>query len=376
VKRNYYLLILTILFCSCSSITLREGLNINEKQDWLCVGKDEGKTNISDSSTVLSPPFKKIWNFNTEAAFNRNVFTVSDGVLFASCLDGNVFAIDIKNGSRIGKVLTKSKSCFSNPLILKNILVFIFNDGIRNFVTGYDFISGELKWKKSTEKIMSSPIVKNENIFYSSTKGNIYKVESESGKQIAKYENDAPFFTTPSIFSDLLLIGDVHGKLLALDVNSCELKWSYKTSGGIYSDVSAIKGKIFFGSDDKNFYCLDTGGNLIWKKNLDTKFLSSSTFYNDNVICTGVNGKVYSLNINTGNVLWEYETKGTIAASPVLNKDKIFVGSYDKSFYCLDAKSGEVLWKYEFDERIRTSAVIWKNYIIIANDDKTIYCFK
>jgi outer membrane protein assembly factor BamB len=376
VKRNYYLLILTILFWSCSSITLREGININEKEDWLEVGRDEGKSNISNYNSILNPPFAKIWNFNAEAAFGRNAFAVSDGVLFASCLDGNVYAIDIKNGSGIGKVFTKSKSSFSNPLILNNILVFIFSDGVINYVTGYDFISGEFKWKKSTEKIMSSPVTKNGNIFYGTTKGNIYKVNSETGKQILKYENDSPFFTSPSIFFELLLIGDTHGKLLALDINSGELKWSYKTDGGIYSDVSVFKEKIFFGSDDKNFYCLDTGGNLVWKKNLDTKFLASSTFFNDNVICTGVNGKVFSLNMNTGSTVWEFESKGTITASPVLNKDKIFIGSYDKFFYCIDANRGGVLWKYEFDERIRTSAVIWKNYIIVANDDKSIYCFK
>jgi eukaryotic-like serine/threonine-protein kinase len=376
VKRNYYLLILTILFCSCSSITLREGLNISEKDDWLEAGRDEAKTNVSNPNYTLNPPFENVWKFNAEAAFCRNAFVVSDGVLFASSLNGIVYAVNMKNGSGLGKANTKSKSSFSCPLIMKNNLMFIFSDGEINNITNYDFISGEFKWQKNTEKVMSSPVAKDEFAFYSTTKGNIYEMNSESGEQIRKYKNDSSFFTSPSICNDMLLIGDAGGKLVAFDINSGDLKWSYKTGGGIYSDVSIWKGKIYFASDDKNFYCLDTGGNLVWKKYLDTKFLSSSTFYNENVICAGVNGKIYSLNMNTGDINWQYETKGTITASPVLNNNKIFIGSYDTFFYCIDANKGEVLWKYQFDERIRTTAVIWKNYIVVANDDKSIYCFK
>jgi eukaryotic-like serine/threonine-protein kinase len=376
VKKYYFLLLLTFLFYSCSSISLREGLNINEKEDWLQVGKDERKTNVSGSNFSLNPPFSKLWNFNTDAAFAKNVFAVSDGVLFAGCLNGDVFAIDITNGSSIGKTFTKSKSCFSTPLILKSNIILAFSDGVKNFITGYDFNTGEYKWKKVTEEIFSSPVAKNDEVFYNTSKGNIYKVESDNGKNMWTYKNKFSFHTSPSVCNDILLSGDIKGNLLAFDINDGSLKWNFKTEGGIYSDVSVFKDKIFFGSDDKNYYCLDTCGKLNWKINLDTKFLSSSTFFNENVICTGINGKVFSLNMNTGDIVWKYETKGTITASPVLCGDKIFVGSYDKLFYCLDANKGEVLWKYEFDERIKTSAVIWKNYIIVACDDKSIYCFK
>lgn len=376
MKRNYFLIIFSILFCSCSSITLREGLNFNEKEDWLAIGRDEGKTNISSQTVKLNPPFKEIWNYNAESGFGRNALAVSDGVLFAGCLNGKVHAVNLNNGSGIGKAYTKSKSCFSNPLINRNIIVLTFSDGMDNYITGYDFISGEFKWKNRTEKVMSSPVLKDENIFFAATTGKIYCVNSESGEKSLKYRNDFSYFTSPTIMRNLLLTGDIHGVLSAVNYNSGELAWSFKTKGGIYSDVSVWKDKLFFGSDDGYFYCLDSAGNLLWKKNLETKFLASSTFIDDNVICAGINGKIYSLNINTGEANWEYATRGTITASPVLNNDKIFIGSFDMYFYCIDAKKGEVLWKYYLDDRVRTTAVIWKNFIIVANDDKSIYCFQ
>ncbi|MFA5404366.1 MAG: PQQ-binding-like beta-propeller repeat protein [Ignavibacteria bacterium] len=376
MKNLYFLLIFSFLFYSCSSISLREGLNINEKFDWLQIGRNERKNNISDSDFILKPPFEELWKFNADAAFERNSLSLCDGVLFASCLNGDIFAIDVKNGSGIGKVNTKNKSSNTTPLIMKDIITVTFGSGQKNYIAGYDFITGEYKWKKLTGETLNSPISKDSKIFYSSTKGNIYKIDDESGRNIWIYKNKFPFQSSPAICNGILLNGDIKGNLLAVDVSGGNLKWNYKTEGGIYSDVSIYRNKIFFGSDDKFYYCLDTNGTVIWKKNLDTKFLSSSTFYLDNVLCTGINGKIFSLNINTGEVVWEFETKGTITASPVLNGDKVYIGSFDRYFYCLDANKGDVIWKYEFDERIRTSAVIWKKYLLIACDDKSIYCFK
>jgi eukaryotic-like serine/threonine-protein kinase len=376
VKRNYYLLILTILFYSCSSITLREGLSVNEKEDWLQTGRDEGKSNVSGTGFPFNPPFVEIWNFNAESGFYKNALAVSDGVLLAGCLNGDVIAVDLKNGSNAGKAYTKGKSCFSTPVILKNIIVMAFSGGEYNYIAGYDFMKGVFKWKNAIERIESSPVAKNDFIYYATLKGRIYKTEGGTGKKIWMKSFDYPFYNSPSICGDLMFTGDTKGTMFATEINSGEVRWKYKTNGGIYSDVSVIQDKIFFGSDDKFFYCMDTGGSLLWKKNLETKFLSSCTFYSGNVICSGINGKIFSLNINTGDISWEYATNGTRSASPVLRDDKIFIGSFDKNFYCIDANKGEVLWKYELDGRIRTSAVIWKNFILVACDDKSIYCFK
>lgn len=376
MKNYYYLLIFAFLFYSCSTILFREGLSISEKEDWLQSGRNEAKTNISDSSYILKPPFKEIWSFNAEAGFTKNALSASDGVLFASCLNGNAFAINIGSGSSIGKLSVKSKSSFSVPVILDDLVIFIFSDGTKNVITGYDYKSGIIKWEKNTGEVLSSPAMKDGKIYYCTKQGNIYKIDGTTGINEWTYRNNYSLHTSPSISNSLLFAGDIKGTLIAVDIEKGDLKWYFKTGDGIYADVSVYKDKIFFGSDDKNFYCLDMDGKLTWKKNLETKFLSSSTFYNDNVICTGIDGNIYSMNINTGDLNWKCETRGTITASPVLNKDKIFVGSFDKYFYCLDATSGKILWKQEFDERIRTTAVIWKNYLIIADDDKSIYCYQ
>jgi outer membrane protein assembly factor BamB len=168
----------------------------------------------------------------------------------------------------------------------------------------------------------------------------------------------------------------MNGNFYAVDLNNGQLRWRYKTNEPIYSDASNFDDKIFFASDDLYFYCLDTTGNLIWKKLLDTKSLSSSTFYNNKVITAGIDGSIIALDINNGDLKWTFNSEGAIWATPLLQGGKIFIGSFDKYFYCLDAENGNLLWRYELDNRIRTNAVIWKKYIFTACDDKSIYCFQ
>lgn len=376
MNKIYFLLIFSFLFGSCSTITLREGLRIDEKADWLGSGRTEGNTNISPSDVKLNPPFKIIWSYNAESGFPKNSLAVSDGVLFAGCLNGSVQAVNLKNGSGIGKASTKSKSCYSNPLIKKNIIVLTFGDGEENFITGYDFKKGVFKWKTTTVRIMSSPVIKNESVYYADTKGGIYSINAETGEQKRIYKNGNPYFTSPVLCGGLIVMGDTKGVLTAVDISGENLSWSFKTGGGIYSDVSVWNNFCFFGSDDGFFYCLDSAGRLVWEKNLSTKFLSSCTFFNDNVITAGVNGKICSMNMAAGDITWEMQAGGAFSASPVLNNDKIFIGSFDMHFYCIDASNGNVLWKYNLEDRIRTTAVIWKKLILVANDDKSIYCFQ
>ncbi|MBK6875989.1 MAG: PQQ-binding-like beta-propeller repeat protein [Ignavibacteria bacterium] len=88
----------------------------------------------------------------------------------------------------------------------------------------------------------------------------------------------------------------------------------------------------------------------MWKKDLGTKFLSASTFYKDQIITAGIDGKVYSITKNNGEVKWTFRTKGPISGTPLLHSDKIFIGSFDKKFYCLNAEDGSIIWSQMTEE--------------------------
>lgn len=369
------------MFCSCFPLKIDKLIDVDENEDWLYIGGDIEKTNISKSKNLLNPPFNLYWEFDADAGLSRNCLSVSDAILFANTLNGESYAIDIVSGKNLGRINTFGKSSFSTPLIYNNNVIITSSGNNSSRIFSYNLALGSIKWKRNIGWVESSPVLDGENIFVCSIDGKLHKLnvvngnilwsKKPSGKNI--FLNS--FFTSPTILSNKVFVGGNDHNMYAFDRKTGNEIWKFKTEGSVFCDASASENKIYFWSDDKNFYCIDTSGNLVWKNNLNTKSLSSSTFFENMVITAGVNGTVYALNKNNGNKIWTFETKGTISSSPLLQGKNIFIGSYDRNFYCLDAASGRELWKFTAEGRIRTSAVIWKDFIFVAGDEKYIYCF-
>ncbi len=366
---------------SCQNLSIDERVEINEKEDWLFIGGDVERTNISKSKVNLEPPYKLYWQYDVDGGLSKNCLAVSDAILFVNTLNGEFFAIDITSGKSLGRTSTIGRSSFSTPLILGNNVIIASSGDSRSKVFNYNLVTGIVKWEKKIGWVESSPLPDGDNIIFCAVDGIVYNLNSKTGRfnwttrYADKKKRYGSFYTSPAIAGNLILAGNSDYNMYAFDLNTGKEIWNYQTGNSINCDAAVSEGKIYFGSDDMSFYCIDTTGNLIWKKELNTKILSSPTFYDSTVIISAINGKIYSLNKYTGDSVWAYTTKGVITASPLIQNNKVYVGSYDTYFYCLNASDGRELWKYQCEGRIKTSAVIWKNFIFTASDRKFVYCF-
>lgn len=371
---------LPIIFTACFSLTIDREIEVDEKEDWLFIGGDLAKSNISKSESKLNPPYTLNWDFDADGGFSKSCLSVSDAVLFAATLNAELFAIDVLSGKSLGRVGTQGDASFSTPLIYKNSIVLTSSGGSNSRIFRYSLLSGKHLWKKNVGWIESSPVLDSSDIFVSTVSGKLVKINVITGnviwyrKSSGRKTSGNSFYTSPTIGFNKVFLGGNDHCMYAFDCNTGKELWKFKTGGSIFCDASVNEGKIFFGSDDMNFYCLDTMGNVVWKNELNTKFLSSSTFFDSTVITAGVDGFVYCMNKSDGVVKWKFQTLGAISASPMLQNNKIFIGSYDRFFYCIDASDGRELWKFETEGRIKTGAVIWKDFIFFAGEDKYIYC--
>lgn len=376
--RSLIYLLLGLGSYSCFSTSLNKPLEVNEKEDWLMIGGNPEKTNISKSPGILNPPFKLYWQYNVDGGLARNCLSASDAVLFVSTLNEEQYSLDIFSGKSLGRINTHGAS-FSTPLVFKNNIILCSSGDRDSRIFSYNLIIGENMWKRNVKWVESSPVLKDNSILVSNTSGELYKLNASTGSIAWKAKTGkrlSSFYTSPAVSDDNAFLGSNDSYMYAFELKHGKLIWKFKTGGPVFCDAALFNGRLYFGSDDRNFYCMDTSGNLIWKKFLNTKYLSSPTFYRETVIISGIDGNVYSLDTAGGNIKWKFGSYGTISASPLLHGDKIFIGSYDKNFYCLNAENGKELWKYLCDARIHTSAVIWKEYIFAASDDKYVYCFK
>ena len=114
----------------------------------------------------------------------------------------------------------------------------------------------------------------------------------------------------------------------AVDAANKEAKWCFAAEGALRSQPVIKNGYLYFGSDDK---------------------------------------RIYSINSKTGKLIWSYRTKGAINSAPVIHDDYIYIASTDKNLYKFHCKSGKLIWKKEIGKLVLSRFYIDESGIYIAN---------
>src|SRR5256885_8041715 len=71
-----------------------------------------------------------------------------------------------------------------------------------------------IKWKFATgDRIVSSPVIDNNRIYFGSDDGNIYAVDAETGRQIWKRGTKGPVSSTPAIAGQMVYAPSYDGRL-------------------------------------------------------------------------------------------------------------------------------------------------------------------
>jgi outer membrane protein assembly factor BamB len=162
-------------------------------------------------------------------------------------------------------------------------------------------------------------------------------------------------------------------------------KWVFQTGGDVFSSPAVVKGKVYIGSHDKNWYCLDAyTGQKIWNFTVGHYVRSSCAVIGGRVYTGPDDGNIYCLNAETGELIWKTPVGGffpyyldpneaTLCSSPIVIEDRIYVGSLDGKVYCLRTTDGRVLYTYTTNGPIFGSPAYYNYTIYIASTDGWLY---
>jgi parallel beta-helix repeat protein len=163
--------------------------------------------------------------------------------------------------------------------------------------------------------------------------------------------------------------------------------WIYQTGGDVVSSPAVVDGRVFVGSWDWNFYCLDyatgaelwkvniggwpyssspavangivyvgsmqqyssnifalnaTTGSVIWARYFDFQQRSDMNFFNG-ILYVGTRGGLYALNATTGDTIWIAPIGNAFWGSPTLSKGLLYV-AYSANVTALNATDGTIVW--------------------------------
>ena len=85
-----------------------------------------------------------------------------------------------------------------------------------------------IKWKFVTgSRVIGSPVIYDNAIYFGSDDGNVYSVDAENGRQLWKTSTRGPVPCTPAIVKGTVYVGSYDGKFYALDTKTGNVKWKF-----------------------------------------------------------------------------------------------------------------------------------------------------
>jgi eukaryotic-like serine/threonine-protein kinase len=138
--------------------------------------------------------------------------------------------------------------------------------------------------------------------------------------------------SSAAIANNIVYVGTGKSALIAVDLQSGKLKWSYKTPEAIGESSPAVgAGMVFVGDLSGVFHAVDAA---------------------------------------TGKGIWSYKTDGEIKSSPVIVGDRVLIGSYDGALYCFNARDGKTMWKFKTENYVHCTPSVADGVAYIAGCDE------
>src|SRR5712671_1326163 len=163
---------------------------------------------------------------------------IAGGLIYFGSGDGNVYALDAASGALRWKFHT-GNVVHASPAVAAGTLYVGSWD---SYFYALDAATGKQRWRFKTgedpaihnqEGIQSSAVVADGMLYFgTSDSGLVHALDARSGREIFSLDfKHWPFFSSPTLAGDYLYIGSHQGKLLAINLKTRQLAWSFATEG-------------------------------------------------------------------------------------------------------------------------------------------------
>jgi outer membrane protein assembly factor BamB len=130
--------------------------------------------------------------------------------------------------------------------------------------------------------------------------------------------------------------------VMAVDIQKSELLWVYqnpKRSFPFYSSPAVTENLVVIGGRDKRVHAIDrVTGEERWTFLAKSKVDASPVIVGDRVFVADTRGLMVELNLHTGKPVWYFDINGGVQASPSIAEEKLVIGSLTGTLYCFGSQ--------------------------------------
>ena len=204
----------------------------------------------------------------------------------------------------------------------------------------------------------AGPVATEELVYIGSGDGRMLALDVNTGDlewSFPRREEDSlgSIYGTPFLTEDSVYVGTFEGKLYALSSADLSRRWEFpvgdRQEGQIIGGPTVADGQVIFGTSDGIIRSLDVFSGLPkWVLQVDNQVWSTPAVVDGTAYVTSLDHHVYALSLRDGTQKWlvPFAAGGAIVSSPLVIEGTLYVGSFDSTFYALDTTDGSEVWRF------------------------------
>ncbi len=346
MKKSHVLLIaiflgLTLILSACVSgprVTGTPGIALSDEMVFVSYGNFVYGIDITNGSVT--------WHY-PEKADNQIVFyaqpLVVDNYVYVGDLANNFHKLDIKTGITEWPFSGANGYYIGQPAESDGIVYAPCNDGSLYAIDA----NGDLQWEFETgHYIWAQPQITENAVYVGSMDHFVYAI-SPDGEELWSREMTGAVVGSPVLSEDdgALYVGSLGGEMVALDAENGETIWSFKADESIWGGAILVDGSLYFADSDGGVYALDPeNGETIWRNEYDGSVVGGLVEFDSGFALATEEGVVQAFSFD-GTPIWQASPGGEIVQAPAVNDEYLVVGTINSdNLVYLYNLTGVQLW--------------------------------
>jgi outer membrane protein assembly factor BamB len=309
-----------------------------------------GHTGYFDSQPLYRLKGLK-WKYDTGASMVTSPLLPYRGCLYFGDSDGWFHAVDLQSGEEKWR-FNAGKTVAGSPTIYHDRAYWGCGAGVLYVLdpnTGKEL--GRFETKGRTEgrdgSICFPPLIHDGVVYFTSHDSCLYALDAESLECKFTFRTEGSMCCSPSLCGNVIFFSNASGYVYALDLDKQAVKWRFKAGKNVYHSPAIAEGTAYFCSNDRFAYALDAStGKEIWRFEADGIISKEPAIHDGIAYFNTLHSHLYALDAKSGQMKWDVKTEGKAYSKTIVVRDVVFFGSGDRHLYAVSASSGKVLWKF------------------------------
>jgi outer membrane protein assembly factor BamB len=234
---------------------------------------------------------------------------------------------------------------------------------------------GRVEWEfRMDAEAASRVVVGEEHVYAWDTEGTVCCLDAEGGL-IWQTPLSEPLYEAGEEGAAHLYLATAAGELLALDRLTGETAWRFNAGDGIRCAPACWEDRVAFGCEDGNVYVLSSDGRLSGSFEVGDAVRGGIVFHEGRLFFGSFDHFFYCVELTGLKLRWKARTGGGIESLPVLDQERIYVVSRNNVLYCFARKSGTVLWWSHVPARSRFRPELIDDRVMASSRSTRLVCF-